>query len=478
LNKRDLPALLLCGLIGLGLAVALIALTDPADPVWRSTLYPVLGGWGFLIGSGLFAAITSYVRADSFGRREAHSNICGLIGALCAVVIGIQHDVQGWPRVAVVFAGSVGGLAAYALWRRRPGGPEASLEKLTNPATVMQAYVALKPGDRRREYQAVKALQRMTADGIADRPEMAAFAKSEITRAVRLPMPDFARNTTYHSVYDGPTTDLIELLAIAAPDDEEAFLTSLLGTPGDRSVRARLADFRREPLTMRDAEYVREALLRFEAVGLIIKPDLDRELIVTRALIDADDWRYVPGDPPEVGFRIAKDPIAELFSFLVRESDVFSDRRGFQMYRREPELLQDRRRSAANHLHLADHEQTVFSNAAYLTAPHHAESNASDHHDFANQLCLLSGGAVSISADAWDGPRLTVRAGGMPFSATVKYVTDNDPYASLFDSAAHHIDHRYLSIHIDEDGYVAVFVAADLADVFVGLVALSPHSVA
>jgi len=48
---------------------------------------------------------------------------------------------------------------------------------------------------------------------------------------------------------------------------------------------------RRLAFTDADREYIRDALNRFEASGLQIWSKLNRDLIVARALIDADRWK-------------------------------------------------------------------------------------------------------------------------------------------------------------------------------------------
>ena len=62
-----------------------------------------------------------------------------------------------------------------------------------------------------------------------------------------------------------------------------------------------------------DRAYVRDALNRFEANGLQIWSKLNRDLIVARALIDADSWKH-DGDLPENG-------LLTLFLALAAETD-------------------------------------------------------------------------------------------------------------------------------------------------------------
>jgi hypothetical protein len=71
---------------------------------------------------------------------------------------------------------------------------------------------------------------------------------------------------------------------------------------------------RRPSFTVADRDYVRNALDRFEASGLRIQSDLDRELIAVRALIDIERWKpdhRASGD----------DDLVSLFLALACETD-------------------------------------------------------------------------------------------------------------------------------------------------------------
>src|SRR5262249_28278884 len=63
-----------------------------------------------------------------------------------------------------------------------------------------------------------------------------------------------------------------------------------------------------------DREYVRNTLDRFEASGLQILSDLDRDLIVVRALIDIERWKP---DHRALG----DDDLVSLFLALAGETD-------------------------------------------------------------------------------------------------------------------------------------------------------------
>lgn len=70
---------------------------------------------------------------------------------------------------------------------------------------------------------------------------------------------------------------------------------------------------RRLAFTDADREYIRDALNCFEASGLQIWSKLNRDLIVARALIDADRWKR-DGELPENGLLM-------LFLALAAETD-------------------------------------------------------------------------------------------------------------------------------------------------------------
>ena len=460
MTKRDLPMALLCGLIGLA-SVLGIRRWGSDDLVTEV----VFGALGFVGGGLLYAAVVSYHRSDSVDRQEAQLGLSGLAGSFVGIVLVEYLNIQSlWGVPAVIAAGVVGGMSALALWRRRSGGPDGLPEKLTSVAKAMRVYRAGKNEDDQREYAAVTALQRMTADGTADKSEVAAFARAELDDYVRRPVRHGAQDYTYHSKYDGPTLRMIELLAIAAPDDEEAFLAGLLGTPGDRFIKSRLAELRQTPITDRDGDYVRDALQRLEAVGLVLKPQLDRELIVARALLEAHLWRYLPGDPPESGSRFAPDPIAPLFSVLARETDAFLDRRAFQIYRREPERLHSLRLSAERHPALDAHSGSIFANAAYV------EISDYEQELFSTDLCHLSRGDIILPPTAWSGTSLTIQARGRSFKAALSDAFEIEAQQELFDRAARGLDHRFLFFAVDGDGEFAAYLPADRADAFSVLV--------
>lgn len=84
---------------------------------------------------------------------------------------------------------------------------------------------------------------------------------------------------------------------------------------------------RRTPaITDSDRRYVRDALDRFGACGLQIWSELDRELIVVRALADAERWGAGWNmEPPENGLLMDQDPIDDLFRALVSGTDCWDE---------------------------------------------------------------------------------------------------------------------------------------------------------
>jgi hypothetical protein len=114
----------------------------------------------------------------------------------------------------------------------------------------------------------------------------------------------------------------------------------------------RIEPERRPTFTEADREFVRSALDRFEAHGLTIWSKLNRELIVARALIDAERWKR-DGDRSD-------DDLSLLFFVLAAETDSLT------FYVDEVEELFPSLHAmdddAANAI-LGDHSDSIFVNA-------------------------------------------------------------------------------------------------------------------
>ncbi len=104
-----------------------------------------------------------------------------------------------------------------------------------------------------------------------------------------------------------------------------SILSRLFGAKSARAprepVNIGLAD-PRPTFTDRDRTYIRSALGRFTDCGLRISPLLNLDLIIARALIDAERWGYgASREPPAIGLKIDDDPIRELFCVLTEYTD-------------------------------------------------------------------------------------------------------------------------------------------------------------
>src|SRR5262245_10251216 len=100
-----------------------------------------------------------------------------------------------------------------------------------------------------------------------------------------------------------------------------------------------------------DRAFVRDALDRFEANGLQIWSKLNRELIVARALTDADCWKQ-DGDLPENG-------LLKLFLALAAETDSLNYYVDDLVEQFEPLSSMDD--DAAEEM-LHEHSQSIFVN--------------------------------------------------------------------------------------------------------------------
>jgi hypothetical protein len=140
---------------------------------------------------------------------------------------------------------------------------------------------------------------------------------------------------------------------------------------------------RRPTFTETDRDFVRVALDRFEAIGLRIWPILDRDLIVARALIDANLWMREDGGRP-------KNELQPLFLTLAFETDsltYYVDEVG-QLF--APLARMDA--NAAEEI-LQEHSYSIFENANTICTVNEDNSLENMVHDIA----ALTRGALEVS---------------------------------------------------------------------------------
>ncbi len=134
-----------------------------------------------------------------------------------------------------------------------------------------------------------------------------------------------------------------------------------------------------------DREYIRTALDRFVASGLRIWPTLDRDLIVARALLDAERWSL-----EENRVQASNDPIESLFLALADETDCLTYHPDDveELFAPLTEMTDE----AATEL-LQRHSYSVFENANTLWT-----INEGDRLDrLAFEFSSLTGGALKIN---------------------------------------------------------------------------------
>ncbi len=139
---------------------------------------------------------------------------------------------------------------------------------------------------------------------------------------------------------------------------------------------------RRPTFTQNDRDFVRVALDRFEAIGLRIWPTLDRDLIVARALIDANLWMRDDSGRP-------KNELQPLFLILAFETDSLT------YYVDEVEqLFAPLARMDANAAEelLQEHSYSIFENANTICTVNEDNSLENMVHDIA----ALTGGALEV----------------------------------------------------------------------------------
>lgn len=139
---------------------------------------------------------------------------------------------------------------------------------------------------------------------------------------------------------------------------------------------------RRPTFTETDRDFVRVALDRFEAIGLRISPTLDRDLIVTRALIDANLWMRDDSGRP-------KHELQPLFLTLAFETDSLT------YYVDEVEqLFAPLARMDANAAEelLQEHSYSIFENANTICTVNEDNSLENMVHDIA----ALTGGTLEV----------------------------------------------------------------------------------
>jgi hypothetical protein len=343
-------------------------------------------------------------------RSELISMAACLIGGFLVAVVCEWGQVDLWVEIGGILAGGFTGIALHALWERRPNGRNVRPERLKDIATAIQTFRAGTDNlDHHRRWVAINALQRIAAHEAdqADRERIGAFARTELESEVREPSRHYSN-----------AEDLIHLMAIAGLEGEERFLESLIGTPGGEVVRERLADMRRPPLLDADRQYVRDALVRFEGLGLRIRRHLDRELIVARALLEAGCWRYVCNHPPEIGKRLAPDPLAMLFVVLAGETNELHDYEMIGSYRADSEVVRSIRAEAEMSPNFADeYSSSIFENAAEIGTVN--EGDALGY--ILQNIVALSGGIISVAP------------GSDPHSGTLKIISDGEIFTCLVD---------------------------------------------
>jgi hypothetical protein len=358
-------------------------------------------------------------------------------GGIAGAAFTLWLDPEPWLVTPIIVAGVIGGIAAHLWWERRPGGRKVRPERLKDLATAIQTFHAGTGhyGDQRR-WAAVSAMRRLAAQGAdpADREQISAFARAGLEKEVR--------KQSSPGRFNSIAWELVNILAITNPAWQEHYLESLLGTPGDKLIRERLADMRRTPLSEADRQYVRDALARFEEVGLKIKTRLDRELIVARALLDADRWRY-DDFPDERGKKFAPDPLAALFAALAGETDALHGCGDAGPYGAEPELLRSMRELALKSPGFSeDYSFSIFENAAEIWPINEGDGIACA----AEALAALSGGAISTASNSNPGRGvIAIVSNGAVFTCSIgggKH-PDLEPFYDILNQAASGLGHQY-----------------------------------
>lgn len=121
------------------------------------------------------------------------------------------------------------------------------------------------------------------------------------------------------------------------------------------AVSAKLPPQEALPFTDADREFVRSALDRFEANGLQIWSELNRDLIVARALVDIDLWKPNDGWP--------RDELQSLFMVLANGTDSLPGR--YPEVEDECPALATMDDEAAEEM-LQRHSETIFVNASSI----------------------------------------------------------------------------------------------------------------
>jgi hypothetical protein len=143
---------------------------------------------------------------------------------------------------------------------------------------------------------------------------------------------------------------------------------------------------RKATITDADRHYVRNALDRFEACGLQIWSQLDRELIVVRALVEAQRWGYEWNiEPPENGLLIDHDPINDLF---FGETDCWVEME--EQFAPLSAMDED-----AAEAMLEEHSHSIFVNAESINTVN--EGNLTFLEDLVHKLDALTNGALALS---------------------------------------------------------------------------------
>jgi hypothetical protein len=146
---------------------------------------------------------------------------------------------------------------------------------------------------------------------------------------------------------------------------------------------------REATITDADRHYVRNALDRFEACGLEIWSELDRELIVVRVLVDSQRWGYQwKIEPPKDGSLIDRDPINDLFFALARETNCSVEME--EQFAPLSALDED-----AAEVMLAKHCHSIFVNAESINTVN--EGNPTFLEDLVNKFDALTNGVLALS---------------------------------------------------------------------------------
>ncbi|MGJ4946835.1 hypothetical protein [Bradyrhizobium sp. HKCCYLS20291] len=114
--------------------------------------------------------------------------------------------------------------------------------------------------------------------------------------------------------------------------------------------------------TKADRDFITTALDRFEVSGLAIKRELDRELIITRALVDSFRWKDDDTGAPS---------LQALFLAMAGETDSLIGEIGLliEIYPPMAEMDDD-----AAERFLAEHSESIFVNAGSITLVSEADS--------------------------------------------------------------------------------------------------------